>query len=313
MPFTVALTGGTGFVGSAIARKLSENGCKLRLLVRRPSAVERFRPTDAVTVHGSLSNRDSLARLLEGADWAVHAAGAIKAVHANEFAQVNRDGAASIAEAAADAGVKAFILISSLAARSPLVSAYAASKRMGEMEVLSRLSDAVVLRPPVIYGPGDRETLPMFRAARLGYFLIPGPPESRLSFIHVDDFAAAVLAIIAAKTPPIGVFETDDGMAGGYGWSEIANALAAAAGRAVRQITVPHPLLRLAGLIALTTARVTGKPLMLRPDKINELRHPDWVCRDSRLAEATGWHAHFSLVEGFRDAASWYRMQGLLR
>jgi nucleoside-diphosphate-sugar epimerase len=181
------------------------------------------------------------------------------------------------------------------------------------MEVLSRFSDAVVLRPPVIYGPGDRETLPMFRAARLGYFLIPGPPESRLSFIHVDDFAAAVLAIIAAKTPPIGVFETDDGMAGGYGWSEIANALAAAVGRAVRQITVPHPLLRLAGLIALTTARVTGKPLMLRPDKINELRHPDWVCRDSRLAEATGWHARFSLVEGFRDAASWYRMQGLLR
>src|SRR5262245_17718330 len=199
-PLTVALTGGTGFVGGALARRLSENGCKLRLLVRRPSSVEQFRPVDAEVIQGSLSDRDSLTQLLEGADWVVHAAGAIKAVDAREFAEVNRDGAARVSEVAAVAGVKGFSLVSPPAPRSPLIPAYAASKRMGEMEVLSRLPHAVVLRPPVIYGPGDRETLPIFRAARRGYFLIPGPPESRLSFIHVDDFAAVVGAIIARAT-----------------------------------------------------------------------------------------------------------------
>ena len=144
MPATVALTGGTGFVGNAIARRLSEAGCKLRLLIRQPSAADRFRSMDAVTVHGSLSDRDSLARLLDGADWVVHAAGAIKAVNAEQFVEVNRDGAARLAEAAAGVDVKGFVLVSSLAARSPLVSAYAGSKRMGESEVMSRLSRAVV-------------------------------------------------------------------------------------------------------------------------------------------------------------------------
>ena len=183
---------------------------------------------------------------------------------------------------------------------------------MGESEVMSRLSRAVVLRPPVVYGPGDRETLPMFRAARYGYFLIPGPPESRLSFIHVDDFASAVLAVITTGDSLTGIFETGDGTAGGYGWSEIAKALAAAVGRPVRQITVPRSVLNAAGMLALATARITRKPLMLRPDKVNELRHPDWVCRDSRLQETTGWRARFSIDDGFAHAAAWYRAHSLL-
>jgi nucleoside-diphosphate-sugar epimerase len=312
MPATVALTGGTGFVGNAIARMLSEAGCKLRLLIRQPSAANRFGSMDAVTVHGSLDDRDSLGRLVEGADWVVHAAGAIKAINTEHFLEVNRDGAARIAEAAARAEVGGFVLVSSLAARSPLVSAYAGSKRMGESEVTSRFGRAVVLRPPVIYGPEDRETLPMFRAARYGYFLIPGPPESRLSFIHVDDFASAVLAVITAGESLTGIYETADGTVGGYGWSEIANALAAAVGHPVRQISVPRPVLLAAGVLALTTARVTGKPLMLRPDKVNELRHPDWVCRESGLEETTGWRARFSITDGFAHTAAWYRAHGLL-
>ncbi len=313
MTATVALTGGTGFVGGAIARHLGENGYRLRLLVRPLGAMSGI-PVDAVTVPGSLADRDSLARLLEGADAVVHAAGAIKAIDAGEFVRVNRDGAAAVAEAALRAGVERFVLISSIAARSPLVSVYAGSKRAGEAEVLARLGPAVaILRPPVVYGPGDRETLPMFRAARIGIFPIPGPPEARLSFIHVADFAGAVAATIAAPKQPAGVFETDDGTAGGYGWPEIAAALGSAVGRVPRQIPISAPALRLAGRAALTVARLTGRPLMLRPDKVNELRHPDWVCRDSRLAEATGWRARFALTDGFRDAVAWYRARGLLK
>ena len=313
MTATVALTGGTGFVGGAIAHHLSRSGYRLRLLVRRPGAPGL--PADAVTVPGSLGDRNSLSRLLEGAEAVVHAAGAIKAIDAEEFLRVNRDGAAAIAEEALRAGIERFVLISSIAARSPLVSLYAGSKRAGESEVLGRLGPTVVaiLRPPVVYGPGDRETLPLFRAARFGFFPVLGPPEARLSFIHVADIAAAVAAVIAARKQPAGVFETDDGTAGGYGWSEISAALGAAVGRAPRQIPVPAPVLRLAGCAALALARVTGRPPMLRPDKVNELRHPDWACRDSRLTEATGWRPRFALADGFRDTVAWYRARGLLK
>jgi nucleoside-diphosphate-sugar epimerase len=309
----VALTGATGFVGGAIARHLSAKGYRLRLLARRTAALPAL-TEEAIVISGGLGQPEALARLVEGAEMVVHAAGAIKAIDAQEFVQVNRDGAAAIAQAALQEGVGRFVLISSIAARSPLLSAYAASKRAGETEVLDRLGDSVtIVRPPVVYGPGDRETLPMFRAARLGFFPIPGPPEARLSFIHVADFAAAVGACLAAPALPQGVFELHDGTPGGYGWRDIAAALGSAVGRTPRQIPIAPLPLRLLARAALASARLTGKATMLRPDKVNELRHPDWVCRDSRLGEIAQWRAHYGLVEGFADAVAWYRAHGWLK
>ena len=313
MAVTVALTGATGFVGGAIARSLAEGGYRLRLLARRPAALSGL-TGETVAIAGALDDPGSLAQFMEGAEMAVHAAGAIKAIDETEFVRVNCDGAAAVADAARRAGVGRFVLISSIAARSPLVSAYAASKRAGESEVLQRLGDRVtILRPPVVYGPGDRETLPMFKAARLGLFPIPGPPEARLSFIHVEDFAGAVAACLAASQQPTGVHEPDDGARGGYGWPEILAAFGSVFGRRPRPVAVPVALLRLSARASLAAARVTGRPQMLRPDKVNELRHPDWVCRESRLAEAAGWRARYGLDEGFRHTAAWYRAHGWLK
>jgi nucleoside-diphosphate-sugar epimerase len=313
MAVTVALTGATGFVGGAIARHLSDSGYRLRLLARRPAALPAV-AGEALAIMGALEDPDSLAQLMEGADMAVHAAGAIKAIEETEFVRVNRDGAAAAADAARRAGTGRFVLISSIAARSPLVSAYAASKRAGEAEVLQRLGDrATILRPPVVYGPRDRETLPLFKAARLGLFPIPGPPEARLSFIHVEDLAGAVAACLAASQQPAGVHEPDDGARAGHGWPEILAAFGSVFGRRPRPVQVPLPLLRLSARACLATARLTGRPQMLRPDKVDELRHPDWVCRESRLAEASGWRAQYSLEEGLRHTATWYRAHGWLK
>lgn len=313
MTSTVALTGATGFVGGAIARHLSAKGYRLRLLARRPDALPALAGENAV-VRGALGDRDKLEELMAGAEMVVHAAGLIKAIDERDFVAVNRDGAAAVAEAARGAGVRRFVLISSIAARSPLLSAYAGSKRAGESEVVKRIgAEVTIIRPPVVYGPGDRETLPMFRAARLGYFPIPGPPEARLSFIHVGDLAAAVAACLASPTPPSGTFEIDDGTPRGYGWPEIADALGVALGAPPRPVSISAPLLRMAADLALRVARISGKPLMLRPDKVNELRHPDWVSRDSTLTRLTGWRAELDLPAGFCDAVAWYRAHGLLK
>ena len=312
MAFTVALTGGTGFVGGAILRELAAKGYRMRLLLR--GAPSSAIPEGTETVVGALEDSACLARLVAGSDAVVHAAGAIKAIDADVFGRINRDGAAAMAQAAASAGIRRFVLISSIAARSPLLSAYAASKRDGELECRNRLGDALtIVRPPVVYGPGDRETLPMFRAAAHGVFPIPGPPEARLSFIHVADCAAAVESALAAAQAPTGVFEIDDGAPSGYGWPDIAAALAAALGRSVRPIPTPAPVLRLAARAASIAARLTGRPTMLRPDKVHELRHPDWVRRGPPLVEETGWRARFALADGFRDAVAWYRARGWMK
>ena len=311
MTATVALTGATGFVGSHIARNLVASHHRLRALVRNPRAV--FPGIEPIT--GSLADRPSLARLIEGCDVVVHCAGAIKAIDAAHFEHVNRDGAAAVADAAATSpSVRRFVLISSLAARSPLLSAYAASKRAGETEVARRCRvPLTVLRPPVVYGPGDRETLPMFRAAGSGIFPIPGPAEARLSFLHVSDLARAVAAALSGAEPPAGVFEIDDGTEGGYGWPEIGAALARAVGRRPIQVRIGRRLLEAASFASLAYSRVTGQPRMLRPDKVAEMRHPDWVCRKGDFGRRTGWSAELNLEAGFRDAVQWYRAHGWLQ
>jgi nucleoside-diphosphate-sugar epimerase len=279
--------------------------------VRKPPAPQL--PPAAAVIAGSLLEDASLAKLLEGCDAVVHCAGAIKAIDADTFDQVNRAGAARMAEEARRSNIPRFVLISSLAARAPLLSAYAASKRAGEAAVADALGDrALMLRPPVVYGPGDKETLPMFQAARIGLLPVPGPRDARLSFLHVADFADAVVSALRASALPAGLFEIDDGKERGYGWTEIVEALGAALGRRPIPLFLPRRGMDLAGRAGLALARLTGQPMMLRPDKVEELRHPDWVCRGPRLGDRTGWLPRFNLASGFTDAADWYRVRRML-
>src|SRR5262249_56904563 len=110
---------------------------------------------------GARREEASLRTLVAGADAVVHAAGLIKARHPAEFDAVNRDGTARVSALAPDAR---FLLLSSLAAREPQLSAYAASKRAAEEVVASRAGPWLAVRAPAGYGPGDREALAYFQA-----------------------------------------------------------------------------------------------------------------------------------------------------
>ena len=125
-----------------------------------------------------------------GCDAIVHGAGLVRALTAREFFQVNESGTAQLLEAAAKAAPDArFVHISSLVAREPQLSPYAASKRAAEhkLAALAGARDWIALRPPAIYGPGDHELLPLFKAAKLGILAYPASPNARVSTLHVAD------------------------------------------------------------------------------------------------------------------------------
>src|SRR5437763_8202489 len=154
MTAVIAITGGSGFAGRHIVGLLGWQGRVMRLLMRRP-------PRDrgsvgAEIVIGSLQDEASLKQLVAGAATVVHVAGAIAARNRDEFFPVNVEGTRRLAQTAAEAGVQSFIHISSLAAREPQLSDYGASKRAGEEVVADHRFDLTILRPPVVYGPGDR-------------------------------------------------------------------------------------------------------------------------------------------------------------
>ena len=177
MKAAVAVTGGTGFIGREVIRRLLENGWLVRALTRRcDPGLEQMGVT---TISGALEDEASLARLVEGATAVVHCAGAVTAPNAATFHLVNAVGAARVMAAAATLTRPRFLLLSSLAAREPALSAYASSKRLGEDQVRRAAGERIelcILRPPAVYGPGDRATLPVFRQLRRGcYWYRPWP------------------------------------------------------------------------------------------------------------------------------------------
>src|SRR3954451_11559795 len=144
----------------------------------------------------------------------IQVAGVLTASNAAAFELGNVGGTLSMLAAATAGGVRRFVHVSSLAAREPGLSLYGASKARSEELVHSSGLDWAIVRPPAVYGPGDRETLELFRMAKLGLMLMP--PRGHLSLIHAADLARLLLAL-APPTAPSGILvEADDGKPGGW-------------------------------------------------------------------------------------------------
>lgn len=298
-PGPVALTGATGFLGAAIARALRAQGRPVRALTRQPGRL----PPDlaAGAVPGNLADAGAIARLLDGAEAVIHCAGLVKALSRRAFFEVNAEAAGRLAQASVHAGVARFTLISSLAARAPAVSDYAASKAAGEAAVRAARPEAVIVRPPAIYGPEDQEMARLFTLARRGLLPCPGDGRGRVSLIHVEDAAeAAVLAndapVCAGRT-----YEIDDGAAGGHGWDDLARALSQVLGRPVRLAPTPAWALLALGAAAGVAAALTRRPSVFGPGKAREACLGDWVSREGDLCADAGWAPRIPLNEGLRS------------
>lgn len=253
-------------------------------------------------VLGDLADDRALAALCRGADAVVHGAALVKARSAGEFAAVNREGARRLAEAAHHVGN--VVLVSSLAAREPHLSNYAASKRAAEDAMAQVLGPRLtVARPPAIYGPGDRELLPVFQAADS----LPVLPElgrtARVGMIHVED-AARQIAALAAR-PAGRPVALSDARPDGYLWRELMAEAARACGRNPPVVPIPKALVRMVGITNDFRAVLGANP-MLTSGKARELLHSDWsVAPEERLSGLP--EAIYTLSTGFADTVQWYR------
>lgn len=295
---TVALTGATGFIGGTLVRRLASAGFQVRALVRPTSDVASI-PAGVERVVGSLEDAESLGRLVRGVRAVVHCAGAVRGASARDFDPVNVDGVARLACATlAERPAPPIVHLSSLAARHPELSPYAASKRGGEQALLAAPA-WTVLRPPVVYGPGDRELLPLLRWMARGIAPMVGSPQGRFSLIYVDDLAEAAVRLVALGGTGR-VFELDDGRPSGYAMNDVVAAAARYRNRAVVRVSVPAGVLGGLSRLNVLGARLRGRAPMLTPGKVREMFHPEWTCDNTALADATGWRPRIQLDEGLR-------------
>ena len=299
----LAVTGATGFVGGRLLGAAHTAGHDVRALARRP-----MDPRPGVEwISGSLDDPAALDRLCAGADAVIHVAGVINARDHAGFEAGNVAGTAAVLAAAKFAAVPRFVHISSLAAREPGLSRYGASKARAEILVKSPDMPFAIVRPPAVYGPGDRETLELFKMARRG--LIALPPAGHLSLLHADDLADLLITLAARDAPSGMTYEPDDGHAGGYSHRAFADLLGRAVKRKAVGIAIPQTILRtvaaLDGLIRRDGAKLT-------PDRVAYFCHPNWVADPSKSVPTELWQPAIDAATGLSATADWYRTEGWL-
>lgn len=295
----LGVTGGTGFVGGRLIERARSAGHNVRALTRRPQPA-----LDGVEwIDGALDRPDALARLVAGADAVIHVAGVTTAPDAAGFAAGNVDGTRAMVAAAADAGIARFVHVSSLAAREPGLSLYGASKQAAEAIVAASALDWVMVRPAIIYGPG--ELLDLFRMAARGFVLLP--PRGRASIIGVDDLADLLIACAAPGAPAHVTYEPDDERPGGWTHRELAQAMGRAVGRRVWPIATPRALMHAASL---ADRAWRGRNALLTADRIGYLCHPDWTIDPAKRPPPDLWQPRTPTEAGLAATAAWYRANG---
>ena len=300
---TLAVTGGTGFVGRHLLRMAVASGYDVRALTRgwKP-------PEDEIAwIDGALDRPDSLSKLAGGADAVIHIAGLISGTRA-AFEAVNVAGTAAVIDAARRTGVRRFIHVSSLAAREPQLSNYGWSKARSERLVAASGLEWTIIRPPAVYGPGDLETLELFKMARRGFVALP--PRGSISLIHVEDLCRLILAVVDEPDTHAELYEPDDGSEQGWPHKRFAKHLGQALGRNAAAISLPrgilHGLARIDGLFRRQRAKLTT-------DRVNYICHPDWVATAERRPPPALWRPQVPTEQGLADTAEWYRAEGWLK
>ena len=299
----IALTGATGFIGQTLLNQVTEAGWQVKALYRPKKGRTPVEMRGVEWLEGDLKDDEALSQLLEGCQVVIHCAGAVRGASREDFDRVNEQGARKIAEMAAKlAQTPRFLLISSLAAREPELSHYAGSKWRGECAIKSALDTMrwTIIRPPAVYGPGDKEMLPLFKGMAGGFLTVPAGSAGRFSLIYVDDLVAAIVSWLKSDKGYGSTFELDDGHSGGYDWDSMMEigSKVLRDGKAVRRISIPIMLLKFVARMNISASKLIGYAPMLTPGKVREITHSDWVSDTGEFAAITGWKPKFGLERG---------------
>lgn len=318
------VTGATGFVGSHLVEALRRGGVEVTGLARSPAKAAALRAWGVRVVNGDLHSQESLERAVAGQDVIYHVAGLVAARNETEFLWANRDGTRNIVTAAEHQGRPRFVMVSSLAAAGPAqrgaplsgsevpnpVSAYGRSKLAAEEAVKASLLPWSIIRPPIVYGPRDREVLKLFRLVRLGIAPVFGDGTQELSAVHAEDLARALIAVGAGQAAVGGTYHACHPEI--FTSAEFARAIGAAMGRSVGTLRIPSSLGRALLILTEKSARLLGKPTILTLDKANEFFQPAWTGDPSPLVRHCGWCAAHDVRSGLADTYQWYRKAGWL-
>jgi len=314
----ILVTGGSGFIGGHLVEALCSRGERVRCLVRRKSA------TPAEVVWGDLVSGAGVDEALDGVDLVIHLAGVTKALAVDDYYAGNVRATEKLARALAARGIR-MVHVSSLAAVGPSldgtpvreddearpVTHYGKSKLEGERMVRRLVPDAVIVRPPVVYGPRDTDVFQVLKPLSRGIAVQLGAGERWFSAIYVGDLVEGLIAASTGASAAGQTFFLANSTP--VSWSDLRASAARIMGRGARVLRVPRAVAYAAGWGAEMGARLTGKPGIISREKVAEALCPHWTCDTRRAAAEIGFEARTSLDAGLALTLAWYREAGWLK
>ncbi len=317
----VFLTGATGFIGYHLAKLLLDLGVRVTALVRDES---RLKDLAVEPVEGDIT-RSELLTIPSDVDTVFHLAGLTRARKRKTYFDVNEIGTANIVAAVErDAPDAHLVYMSSLAAIGPSlsltepvtedtlphpVSSYGESKLAGEKHVLTSKLSSTIVRPPAVFGEGERDIFTFIQMASRGFSLFPGSSERWFSMVYGPDLCRAVVELADTFRGKRTSFLV--GYQEFFSWSSFRGAVADALGKKVHTIRIPLFTIYPIAVIQETISFFTRKPALLNLEKCREIVAPFWTCNVSRMKNA-GISPATPFPRALEQTIQWYRSNNWL-
>jgi len=337
----VLVTGASGFIGSNLVRRLAANGQEIACLLRPTSSDQNLLGASVSLIRGHLTDSETLLEAVRGKSVVYHVAGCLWTPRTADFYRVNEEGTRSLLEACSRlTSPPVVVFVSSIAAGGASlparprtesdapapVSHYGRSKLAAESAAreFAHAVPITVVRPPIVFGDGDRYAWPMFKTvARLGIHFVPGRVPHRYSMIYVRDLVEAI--VLAAergdrlapglacdpKTASRGIYFVGDDEMPTY--ADLGRMIGQALGRKRTWIVrVPLRIVRIIGAGTQAVMWIRRKGQFLNLDKVREITAGSWTCSVEKARAEFGFRTAAPLAERLRETVDWYRQAGWL-
>ncbi len=318
----VLVTGANGFIGSFLVERLIKEGFEVRCLVRKTSDLRWIKDLPVKFCFGTLTSPETLIEPLEDVQYVFHIAAKKHAFTEIECDEVNHFGTLNLLEACKKTGsIKKFVYVSSLAVMGPNptkepwtekdpcnpVSFYARSKLKGEEDVkrYNPYFPTTIIRPPAVYGPRDKDFLPLFKAIKLGLKPRLVSKEKLLSFVYVEDLASAVFKASQSEKSGGNIYFVCDPKF--YSLDNFVNEISSKFKKKGLNIRIPNSIVFIVAFIMELFSRLTGKSVVLHRQMAFEITRDYWLCSPKKIEKELGIIAKTSLSEGIAKTIEWYK------
>ena len=317
------VTGGNGFIGSHLVEHLLSREYTVRCLVRKTSDLQWLTGLNVEFVYGDLFDHDTLRNAVSGVDYVYHSAGVTKAKHADDYYRGNATGTRNLLDAVIkhSPGLRRFVHVSSQTAVGPSeskmsiteeaiphpITTYGKSKWQAEEECL-KAKDRIpitIVRPPVVYGPRDKDVFEFFNTMSKGLQPTVGFGEKLVSMIHVSDLVRGfVMAGESTASAGQTYFVSSKTV---HGWKEIGDCTQLVLGRRALRIRLPEASVFVIAAFAEFFSLFSSKPALINFEKARDMVQDYWTCDASKAKRDFGFEQQISLADGIRNTVEWYK------